>query len=279
MIASAPANSADPELVRVLRLYNDVTDRLKQSHEALAAEVCRLREELNEKNRELLRHERLAALGQMAAGVAHEIRNPLGGIGLYASLLDRDLAHAPQQRRLVRKISDGVENVEGIVRDILAFAGGSAPRMQVVEIGRVIEGAVAAAAPTLHSRAVQIEIDAGRDTKVNCDPGQIERAVLNLLLNAIDAAGTGGHVWVDLADARGTEYAVSIIVEDDGPGIPSDQLHRIFDPFFTTKETGTGLGLSIVHRIADEHGGRITAGNSDRGGARMVLTLPASAPK
>ena len=104
--------TAEPDLVTILQTYNDVTERLKRAHETLLAEVERLHDELHEKNRELQRRERLAALGEMAAGVAHEIRNPLGGIGLYASVLERDLIDRPGERDVARRISAGVQNLE-----------------------------------------------------------------------------------------------------------------------------------------------------------------------
>src|SRR5262245_45253453 len=107
------------ELGAIIAAYNDVTERLKRSHERLVTEVCLLRDQLDEKNRELARRERLAALGEMAAGVAHEIRNPLSGISLYASMLSRDLGDRPDCRRLAERISGGVKALDGIVGDIL----------------------------------------------------------------------------------------------------------------------------------------------------------------
>lgn len=273
MIATQPKTSADPELVRVLRLYNDVTERLKQSHEVLAAEVCRLRDELTEKNRELQRHERLAALGEMAAGVAHEIRNPLGGIGLYASLLERDLEDRPREQTVAKKISAGVLNLESIVRDILAFAGGGAPRKERLDLAQIVSSAFESVRTRAEADSVLVESALVHGFVVEGDAGQMERAIVNLLLNAIDAAGRGGNVWVEMRSNVDEGFA-SVAVEDDGPGIPEAQLHRVFNPFFTTKESGTGLGLSIVHRIAEEHGGRVTAGRSRRGGASLVFTLP-----
>ncbi len=266
------------DLAEILRVYNDVTERLKRSHEALAGEVCRLRDELHEKNVELQRRERLSALGQMAAGVAHEIRNPLGGIGLYASMLERDLVDRPSEQELARKISSGVQNVEHIVRDILSFAGGAAPRFERISMNRILEGVVAQALPQANSFGIRVDVDWSLGAEqLFADPGQVERALVNLVFNAMEAVGTGGTVWIRRASDHDSADRVAIAVEDDGPGIEPRVLQKMFNPFFTTKDNGTGLGLAIVHGIAEAHGGCIRAGNRDGGGASLVLTLPGGA--
>jgi len=270
-----PTSTPMPDLVTILQTYNEVTERLKRSHETLLAEVARLRDELHEKNRELQRCERLAALGEMAAGVAHEIRNPLGGIGLYASLLERDLVDRPGERDVARRISAGVQNLENIVRDILSFAGDGGPRLSRVQLADVLESALAQAAHCANTLKVVIQVDTPlAAVALWCDANQIERALLNLIYNALDAAKSGGNVWIRLGELGEVDDLVSIVVEDDGPGIDPSCFQRVFHPFFTTKDHGTGLGLAIVHRIAEAHGGFVRAGNRVGGGARLVLSLP-----
>jgi len=265
----------EAELATIIEKYNDVTERLKRSHELLGREVARLRDELDEKNKALARSERLAALGEMAAGVAHEIRNPLGGVGLYASLLERDLGDRPAQLDIAQRIGVGVRNLEGIVGDILAFAGDAEPRRQGVRLAGILDSALTQVASQAQTMSVEIDVDL-RLTQVGlcCDPGQIERALVNLIRNAVEAAGKGGRVWVRAGETRTNDKMFAVIVEDNGPGIPAEQLHRIFNPFFTTKHTGTGLGLAIVHRIAESHGGSVVAGARKGGGAAFVLLLP-----
>lgn len=267
----------ESDLATMIQAYNDVTERLKQSHELLAAEVCRLREELNEKNKELERRERLAALGEMAAGLAHEIRNPLGAIGLYASLLVRDLADQSEQHRIAQRITVGVHNLESIIGDVLTFAGPAEPEKRRVRLGAIIEEAIAQTAPQAQALEARIDIDERlSDLEAHCDAGQVERVLLNLLFNALDAAGQGGRVWVGVGTVDPVEGLVCIVVEDDGPGVPSELAHRIFNPFFTTKSYGTGLGLAIAHRIAEGHGGRIVVRRGSHGGAAFRLFLPAA---
>ncbi|MCH8146526.1 MAG: sensor histidine kinase [Planctomycetes bacterium] len=270
------ATVSESDLATIVESYNEVTERLKQSHEILGREVRRLRDELLEKRKELARRERLAALGEMAAGVAHEIRNPLGAIGLYASLLEKDLKNRPQQRDIAQRISVGVRNLESIVGDILAFAGESRPHRRGIRLGNIIESVLAQTAP--QASAVQVKIDVDRrmnDIEVYCDPIQMERAVMNLVFNAIDACDQGGSVWIRLRLGGDDHSLVRILVEDDGPGIAPEIAHRIFNPFFTTKDTGTGLGLAIVHRIVEAHGGHIRVGCRAGGGASLELSLPA----
>ncbi len=274
-----PSAGGDLELIAIIQKYNDVTEHLKKSHERLSLEVCRLREALHEKNRELQRREQLAALGEMAAGVAHEIRNPLGGIGLYASLLERDLEDRPKQRDLARRIGRGVQSLETIVGDILTFAGDAVPAIVDVSLGDLLSGVVAQTDLKAEANGVSVAIeDTLSSTVLHCDVHQVTRAVSNLVFNAIDAVGEGGHVWIS---GRGGPTRrpdggawFDIRVEDDGPGIEPDLLQRVFTPFFTTKHTGTGLGLAIVHRIAEANGGVVHAGNRDQGGAVFVLSVP-----
>lgn len=275
MTAEPSTACAEPDLAPILAAYNDVTERLKLSHDALAGEVCRLREELHEKNKELARRERLTALGQMAAGVAHEIRNPLGGIGLYASVLERDLADRPKQRDIVRKMSAGLRNLESIVSDTLTFACDADPQGVRVPVAGIVEAALTQVAPQADARETQIVVDTFPESvELWCDSAQIERALINLVLNAIDAAGRGGHVWVRLGRGTCADGLCRIAVEDDGPGIAPEHLPRVFDPFFTAKGSGTGLGLAIVHRIAESNGGSISAGGRRGGGAAFVLAVP-----
>ncbi|RME39401.1 MAG: sensor histidine kinase [Planctomycetota bacterium] len=271
---------SEKDLASLLAAYNDVTERLKRSHESLVREVGRLRRELQEKNRELARRERLSALGEMAAGLAHEIRNPLGGIGLYVSLLERDLADRPRLLEIVRKMGTGVRNLEGIVSDILAFAGDARPRPVDVSAAQVATSAVEQVEPKASLRGVSLKMGEGlEEATLHADAAQVERALINLLVNAIEVTPRGGTVRI-LADRdAGPRKMTRIVVLDDGPGIPADLLQRIFNPFFTTKDAGTGLGLAIVHRIAEANGGSITAANrTDGDGAMFVLSLPTGSP-
>ena len=256
------------ELGQIIHAYSEVTERLQQSHEQLQATVQRLQDELGEKNRLLERRNRLAALGEMAAGMAHEIRNPLGGIQLYATMLDADLQGQPEQRKIVGKISGGVRRLEGLVSSVLQFTREITAHRRPCDVRAAVDEAVDLTARQQTAAGVSVTVVGPDHLPATADPDLIGRAVLNLVLNAIEAAA--GRVNVELAP-RGEGF--SLAVSDDGPGISPDVIDRLFDPFFTTKDMGTGLGLSIVHRIADAHDGTIAASNTVQGGAKFELTI------
>ena len=276
MMQSVITKQGETDLASILQAYNDVTERLKRSHEALVREVGRLREELQDKNRALERNERLSALGEMATGVAHEIRNPLGGIGLYLSVLDRDLRDRPKQLEIVRKMKAGVRNLDGIVADILTFAGDAPLDVEDVSGMALVSSVLDQLEPRVSARDIHVDVDASLGELVfQCDVGQVERALINLVMNALDAVERGGVVRIRRDRSCEASGLGRMMVEDDGPGISPELLHRIFDPFFTTKDHGTGLGLAIVHRIAEANGGSVTAGNKSQGrGAVFVISIP-----
>jgi signal transduction histidine kinase len=270
------------ELGRIIMAYSEVTERLQQSHDVLNETVLHLRTELGEKNRLLERKNRLAALGEMAAGMAHEIRNPLGGIQLYASILARDVADRPESLTVVQKIAGGVKRLDALVGQVLQFTREMRANACLTDLPEVLEQAVELAGPALRDRGVRCVLDGPRPMHVTADPLLIGQAALNLLLNAAEAmdgheggGGGGGTVTVRYgpppADSDAKQF--HLVVRDAGPGIPPQVLDRIFNPFFTTKDTGTGLGLSIVHRVVEAHDGTIVVTNPDGGGARFEIRI------
>lgn len=265
------------ELGAIIRAYNDVTERLKESHEQLRDQVQRLRAEVARKNRQLRRRERLAALGEMAAGVAHEIRNPLGGIQMFASLLRRDLADQPEALRLVERINKGVNTLESIVSNILAFSRPAEAQPGAVCLKALARETVELVAVKAAAAGVRVEIgDSVNRVELVTDGRLLQRALLNLLLNAIDAAGRADSAAgkVVIASRSSSGERVTISVADNGAGIPAGLMDRIFNPFFTTKSSGTGLGLSIVHQIVESLGGSVQAANRGGGGAVFSIALP-----
>jgi signal transduction histidine kinase len=265
------------ELGRIILAYSEVTEKLQQSHEQLQSTVGKLQAELSDKNRQLERKNRLAALGEMAAGMAHEIRNPLGGIQLYASMLDKDVSDRPASQTLVRKISGGVKRLEGLVSQVLSFTREINANIAEMELREAVEQAVDFASATLAVRNVACRIDGPGKLTVLADSTLIGQALLNLVLNAAEAIEGGGQITVSFGrpsgDTQGDAKQFRLVVQDSGPGIPPHILDKLFNPFFTTKDHGTGLGLAIVHRVVEAHDGTIVVTNPAGGGARFEIRI------
>jgi len=270
-------------LAEIIQAYNQVTDRLQKSHELLQSEVVRLREELASADAQIQRSKRLSALGEMAAGIAHEVRNPLAAIQLYTSMISEDLqGHVeqfPEPVRCADQIASAVRGLDGIVGDVLSFAREIDPAPVSLTVNDVFERALAAHGPAILAAKVAVNklyIDTP-DLAVFADPPMLQRALLNLIRNAVDAMSLVQGQRELTLDARENEGGVTLTVADTGPGVDRDTVDRLFNPFFTTRATGTGLGLAIVHRIVDAHGG--TVGVSDNpaseSGAAFTLSLPA----
>lgn len=264
------------DLRAMLDATSDATERLQRSHDLLLGEVSRLSVELEHKNRLLARKTRLEVLGEMAAGVAHEIRNPLGGILLYAGLLERDLVGSPKALRSVRSILRGVRSLDSIVGDLLSFTRGFEPSPRPCRLNDICEEALRDAIAEFARTDIRVERRYARpDVALDADPDMLRRAVLNLVLNAIQAMRQEGSLTVrtGLAICDGAR-AARIEVSDTGPGIAPDIRERLFEPYVTNREGGTGLGLAIVQKIAESHGGEATGANRDEGGAVFTITLP-----
>jgi two-component system sensor histidine kinase HydH len=271
--AGAIANLGD-----VLREYMAATDQLQRTHEILQSEIVRLRAELASKDRELETRRRLASLGELAAGVAHEVRNPLGAIQLYSGLLRNQCNRneMPDAVQLVEKIEAGIQAIEAVVQDTLALAPRDR-RLRPCRIDALFERTRDASLKVLTTRAVQLACDAGgAELAVMADPDGLQRVLVNLVVNAAEVSPPQATVWLR-AETR-PDDRVAIAVDDEGPGLPDEVRHRIFDPFFTTKSTGTGLGLTIAHRLIDAYGGSLAADNRPDGGATFEVTLPAATP-
>jgi signal transduction histidine kinase len=282
----AAAGMSIDDLRDLMHAFNQTTERLEETHTALRQEVARLKGELAEANDQLRRSRSLAALGEMAAGIAHEIRNPLGSIQLYVQMLGEDLADAPDQSRLCEKISRAVTGLDAIVRDVLLFARDMRVRCEQTTAGELIDASLHGAEALLASAELEVSIDVADNGSgtLHADRGLLTQALGNVMRNAVEAmteaessprrlAISAEKKRIRCPDGRRAQRVV-IAVEDTGPGIPEEVVQRMFNPFFTTRKTGTGLGLAIVHRIVDAHDGHISVSNVPSGGARVELCLP-----
>lgn len=266
----APVSQPTAELSGVLQEYMQVTVRLQETQQRLQAEVERLRTELASKDEELQRRRRLAALGELAAGVAHEVRNPLGAIQLFSGLLKQECRSLGRALDLISKIEAGIQVIDGVVQDTLALAPRTC-QLRECSLNSLVQAALDLAAGHLSQRGVSVERRLpDRDARVLADAESFQRVLVNLLMNASDAAP--GHPVVVGARLDPGGW-VGVTVSDAGPGIAPELLEKIFDPFFTTKPTGTGLGLSIAARVMDAHGGTLTARNRPGGGAEFTVRV------
>jgi signal transduction histidine kinase len=281
------------ELGELLAAFNEVTSRLQATHEQLNAEVIRLRTELVEANHQLERSRRLAALGEMAAGIAHEVRNPLGSIRLYAKMLDEDLVDRPAQRETVRKIAGAARGLDQIVGDMLSFAREFRVRVDACDASDLFDQALAACCHDgvpAWSRTRIVRADRERaGASVEADPGLVLQALVNIVRNAFEAieeAGAATAAPTLTLDVLSRQVSVNdgparvmtaLVVSDSGPGVSDETIRRMFNPFYTTRATGTGLGLAIVHRIMDAHEGRVIVRNNTGAGATVELLFPVRA--
>lgn len=286
--AAAPrhAGIAPDELADLVRSFTEVTERLQATHAALEDRVGRLQAELADANERLRRSRELAALGEMAAGIAHEIRNPLGSIALDVEGLREDLAGRPELAGVCGRVLGSVARLDRIVGDVLRFARNVVVRPGDIDAGEPIDAAILACAPLARDLGVAVERGPIVDGNLVADGHLVAQALVNLLRNAIEATAEGPTPGASVRiEARRVRRAgadglprdhVAFRVDDAGPGVSDEIRERIFHPFFTTRAEGTGLGLAIVHRIAEAHGGAVSVRTLERG-ARFELLLPVAA--
>jgi C4-dicarboxylate-specific signal transduction histidine kinase len=241
----------------------------------------KLEAEREELRRRLTQSEKLAALGQFVAGIAHELNNPLQGVLGHLELMRATGAFPKQLRREVTTIYREADRAAKIVRNLLVFAGSRRLARRNVSLAAVLQKVIALRQTACHSLGIEVVRHYGDNLpRVQSDPLFLHQVFLNILMNAEHAVaetGRSGRIEVS-ATASSARDRVIVTVRDTGPGIPPDALPRIFEPFFTTKEVGkgTGLGLAIAYGIVQEHGGLIAAANHPEGGAVFTVELPAA---
>jgi two-component system, NtrC family, sensor kinase len=250
----------------------------------LAREFNTMGSAIQERERELVRTERLAAVGKMAAMITHEVRNPLSSIGLNTELLEEELGEltadkgprADEARALCRAIQSELDRLTAITEEYLHFARLPKPKLQEEALGPIVKSLIDFEREQLSARGVTVEAElAAGVPSVMVDEGQLRQALLNLLRNAGEAVAEVGSGRVKVYTRRGLEAGTAeVVVQDDGPGIVEELAAKIFDPFFSTKEGGTGLGLALTHQIIRDHGGSIRVESQPGHGAAFIVALP-----
>lgn len=266
------------------RRYNDASGRTVEVLDGVAPvlapdgailgaiEVLRDMTELRALEARVRHQERMAALGEMAASVAHEIRNPLGTIEGFARLLRRDLNEQPNHLRLADKIVQGAQNLNYVITNLLTYVRPMSLQTEDFDAGRLLASTLEGLGSGPAAQQVDVQVDMpDKPIAVHGDIRQLRQVLLNLGLNAVEASGSDKVVRFSVFQ---TETNVHFQVTDQGAGIPEDVLPKLFDPFFTTKQAGTGLGLSLCHKIVSAHNGRLDVKTREGVGTTMDVVLP-----
>lgn len=246
--------------------------------------ISPLQRQLLESRELIARQDRLASLGVLAAGVAHEIRNPLTAIKARLFTQRKHLTAGTPAHEDASVIGVEIDRLETIVKGFLQFARPAEPEFRSVLVQPLLQALVELMRDTLQIRhKIELRMEAGESVEVRADPNQLKQVLLNLIQNAADAIGTEGQISLryrrEMQRLRGKQIPVVVIeVGDTGSGIPADIRSRLFDPFFTTKATGTGLGLSIAARIVENHGGAIHYQTEPGRGTTFGVVLPETVP-
>ncbi|MFC1855174.1 nitrogen regulation protein NR(II) [Thermodesulfobacteriota bacterium] len=238
--------------------------------------IRRLEEQVQRKNR-------LEAMGEMAAGISHEIRNPLGAIELFASMLKKDLQGDSEKEELVDNIVSGVKSLTNITSNLLLFTKDIRPKLEIIDIVDAIENALIFTEHLAKDKKINIVKDYSAQSRmISADAELLKQVFLNLVLNAVQALKKGGEIKISISEGISAspisieeeKKFIRVTVEDSGDGIKRENVERVFNPFFTTKRSGLGIGLAIVHKIITSHNGMIEVASKEGSGATFTVTLP-----
>ncbi|MGA2356188.1 MAG: ATP-binding protein [Terriglobales bacterium] len=256
---------------------NDEIGDLGRNFNHMLRQLRDSREEIESLHRtQMSRAEHLATLGELAAGLAHEIRNPLAGIAGVIEIIGRDLPSTSPARAVVKDVRQEIAQINRILTDLLETARPHPPRISRSNLNTTVEHAVMLARQQVLSKPIKIEFRQSDDLpEVEHDSDQIHQVLLNLLLNAVQATDGEGTVRVEIGSREG---CATVVVSDTGRGIPAQNLAYIFRPFYTTKGNGTGLGLSLARRIVEEHHGLIEVSSVVGKGSKFTVLLPFQMP-
>jgi two-component system, NtrC family, sensor histidine kinase HydH len=244
--------------------------------EATKVELEQVYTELRQKIDQMKKAERLSAVGQLAASLAHEIRNPLASISGAAGILKRGHATTANTDECLGILEKESQRLNKLLTNFLDFARPRLPRYQQVDLGNLIESVASIARHSAILHDVELVVDhKARLQSIECDAEQLKQVLLNLIINAVQATQGRGTVWVRSIDRQDR---LCIEICDKGSGVTPDEHEKMFDPFFTTKESGTGLGLAIATNIVEQHGGSLTGSNNPDRGMTFRLELPVKRP-
>jgi len=252
-------------------MYQELKNFSRQMEERIQKTTADLRKT----EAQLIRSEKLAALGQLAAGIAHEIRNPLTSINILIHSLRERLPSENSQQEDLKVIEEEIHRMNEIVDQFLRFAKPSSPFLEKTDVLSIFEETLQLLRPQIEKQRIVVEKEFQALPMIQMDPEQMKQAMLNLLLNAIQAMPQGGQLTLSGRNSKEGQW-IHLSIEDSGMGISPEDIDKLFDPFFSTKEGGVGLGLSITHRIIDQHHGKIEVENAPEKGTIFTVWLPIS---
>jgi signal transduction histidine kinase len=259
-------------------------DDLDQQVIAITHRMDSVLQQLQSARVEILRGERLAAVGQLAAGIAHEIRNPLTSVKLLVQIVAREQPRDSESAKQLQVVLDEIARMERTIQSLLDFARPPTQNRTRHDLRETLGRAINLVQGRASRDRVVIEADfANESLDINADGDQLRQVFVNLFFNCMEAMPDGGHSRVALSrecavSKHGNDSQTWCVARicDDGIGIPATVMNHLFEPFVTTKERGTGLGLAISRRIIEEHGGTLTAANRSNGGAEFTVRLPSA---
>jgi len=250
-------------------MYQELKNFSRQMEEKIQKTTADLRKTESQ----LIRSEKLAALGQLAAGIAHEIRNPLTSINILIHSLRERLPSENSQQEDLKVIEEEIHRMNEIVDQFLRFAKPASPLLEKTDVLSIFEETLQLLRPQIEKQRIVVEKEFQALPMIQMDPEQMKQAMLNLLLNAIQAMPEGGQLTMKGQNSKDGQW-IHLSIEDSGMGISPEDIDKLFDPFFSTKERGIGLGLSITHRIIDQHHGKIEVENAPEKGTIFTVWLP-----
>lgn len=253
-----------------MRLANEDAGRLGRRVDVTGEVDAHARERLE-------RADRLAAIGTLAAGIVHDIRNPLVSVRTFLQLLPERLEDEEFKTAFRELALSELDRVCLLINDLLSFSRPAAREREVIEVTPIVEQTVRLLEPEARKASVQLCLaEEGAPLRVIADEGQLRQVLMNVVLNAIEATPVGGRVDVACAVEVRSAHGCVVSVTDTGAGLPPGDPAQVFEPFYTTKSLGSGLGLYIARRIVDDHGGTIQAVRCEHGGTSIVIRLPSA---
>jgi signal transduction histidine kinase len=255
--------------------------RLKDEFGELAESFNEMAGSLKEQMQKMRRTEQMVVVGELAAGLAHEIKNPMAGIKVAMSVLSEESYISPEDKSVLQKVVAEITQLEGLMKSFLNFAKPQKPRLEPINVNQMLNTTLTfhmkhRAAGASGSGKIEIVKEFGELPRTQADPTQLQQVFLNLFLNALHAMPHGGELGVRTCLEEDGK-SIRIEVSDSGSGIREDLIDKIFQPFFTTKQKGTGLGLAISRQMIEQHDGTIAAANRPGGGVLFTIRLPVKA--